>query len=241
MLKKMWQKDKRKVKKLVEGQSFDKFIMALICMDAVILGISAARLMPYYAVELFFLDRLFMAIFIIEMIMKLYAYGTKFFKNGWNTFDLVVIGVSSFSMFSYLIILRVFRLFRVLKYMKKFGRLKDIINTFIMFAPNFLAMLLIFGVFFYVFAIMAVSLYGETFAGFFGSLGTSLFTLLQIMTLDGWANIARPVMMVYPLSWIFFVAFIFVSFLVTVSFLMNLIGEIVEMNADKKCRVKDRL
>ena len=241
MLKKVWQADKRKVKKLVEGKSFDVFIMYLICMDALILGISASGMLPDLSTEMFVLDRLFMAIFIIEMIMKLYAYGNKFFKNGWNTFDLAVITVSAISIFSYVIILRAFRLFRILKYVKRFSKMKDIINTFIMLLPNFVAMLVVFAIFFYVFAVMSVSLYGETFDALFGDLGIALFSLLQIMTLDNWSNIARPIMVLYPYSWMFFVSFLFVSFLTITSFMMNVIVQIVGLSEDKKCKIKDRL
>ena len=227
MFKKIWQTDKRKVTKLVSGKNFDMFIMTLICMDAVILGFSASGWFPYLETEMFILDRLFMAIFIIEMIMKLYAFGGRFFKNGWNTFDLIIITIASVSIFSYLIILRAFRLFRLLKYVKRFGKLKQIINTFVALLPSFGAALAFFAIFFYVFAIMGVSLFGEMFDTTFGDLGIALFSLLQVMTLDNWANIARPIMIVYPYSWIFFVSFMFVSFAAVVSFIMTVVGDVI--------------
>lgn len=81
--------DRRRVKKLVEGKNFDFLIMSLICMDAVILGLMTSDAMNrFFEGGLFILDRLFMAIFIIEMIMKIFAFGKKFFKSGWNVFDL---------------------------------------------------------------------------------------------------------------------------------------------------------
>ena len=175
---------------------------------------------------LFILDRLCMAIFIMEMLMKLYAYGKGFFKSGWNVFDLIVVAVSSGPFASYFIVLRTFRLFRSLKYVNKFSRLKSIINTFIALLPIFVAMLAVFVIFFYVFAIMAVCLFGDIFVEF-ATLGDSLFTLLQVFTLDGWAsNIARPVMSVFPHSWLFFVSFVFISFLIVISFLLSAVGEV---------------
>ncbi len=48
--------------------------------------------------------------------------------------------------------------------------------------------------FFYVFAVMATKLFGEDFPQWFGSLWGSMFSLFQIMTLEGWADIAREVM-----------------------------------------------
>jgi voltage-gated sodium channel len=62
---------------------------------------------------------------------------------------------------------------------------------------------------FYVFGVMATKLFGASFPEWFGDLGASLYTLFQIMTLESWSmGIVRPVMEVYPLSWIFFVPFI---------------------------------
>ena len=104
--------DRRRVKKLVEGKNFDFLIMSLICMDAVILGLMTSDAMNrFFEGGLFILDRLFMAIFIIEMIMKIFAFGKKFFKSGWNVFDFAVIAISSVPFASWFIIFRTFRLF----------------------------------------------------------------------------------------------------------------------------------
>ena len=216
MMKKAWEKDKRKVKKLVEGTNFDLFILSLICIDAVALGFMTSEITNvFFDHVLFVLDRLCMAIFIMEMLMKIYAYGKGFFKNGWNIFDFVIVAISSVPFASYFIVLRTFRLFRSLKYVNKFSRLKFIINTFIALLPIFGAMLAVFAIFFYVFSIIAVCLFGDIFVEF-ASLGDSMFTLLQVFSLDGWAaNIARPVMSVFPHAWIFFVSFLFISFLLT--------------------------
>ncbi len=238
MVSKAWEKDKRKVKKLVEGKSFDWLIMSLILMDAVILGLMTAAFMTEtLKADLFVLDRLFMAIFIAEMMMKIYAYGKKFFKSGWNVFDFTIIAISSVPFTSYFIILRTFRLFRLLRYINKFSRLKQVINTFISLLPNFMAMLLVFIVFIYVFAIMAVALFGDIFVEF-SNLGSALFALLQIFTLDGWASdIARPVMAVYPHAWLFFVSYVFISFLIVISFLMSAVSEIVRRQFMFKSRI----
>lgn len=230
--------NRRRVKKLVEGKNFDFLIMSLICMDAVILGLMTSDAMNrFFEGGLFILDRLFMAIFIIEMIMKIFAFGKKFFKSGWNVFDFAVIAISSVPFASWFIIFRTFRLFRLLRYVNKFTRLKQMINTFLALLPNFMAMLLVMAVFFYVFAIMAVCLFGDVFIEF-SDLGSSLFALLQVVTLDGWAsNIARPVMAVFPHSWLFFVSFVFISFLITVSFLMSVVSEVVRRAFNLKSRL----
>ena len=69
-------------------------------------------------------------------------------------------------------------------------------------------------------------LYGAAFPDWFGSLGRSMFTLFQIMTLESWSmGVVRPVMQVFPFAWIFFVLFILVA---TFTMLNLFIGIIVE-------------
>lgn len=226
-MKKAIETDKRKIKKLVEGSSFDLLILSLIVIDAMTLGLMASDIKNItFDKILFVLDRLCMAIFVIEMLMKIYAYGINFFKKGWNVFDFAVVAVSSIPFANYFIILRAFRLFRALKYINRFSKLKNIVNVFIALLPSFLAMMAVFAVFFYVFSIISVYLYGGVFVEF-STLSHAMFTLLQVFTLDGWAsNIARPVMSVFPNAWIFFVSFVFISFLVVLSFVLSAFADI---------------
>lgn len=123
--------ERSKARKVVEDTNFDYLIMFLICMDAVVLGLLTVGFADVnFVTTLFLLDRLCMAIFIVEMLIKMYAYGPRFFKSGWNVFDLVVITVSSLPVASCLIVLRTFRLFRLLRYVNRFKPMKNIINIF---------------------------------------------------------------------------------------------------------------
>lgn len=239
-MKKIVEKDKRKIKKLLEGSSFDLLILSLIVIDAMALGLMASDIKNVrFDQILFVLDRLCMAIFVVEMLMKIYAYGLGFFKKGWNVFDFTVVLISSIPFANYFIILRAFRLFRALKYINRFSRLKNIVNIFITLLPNFLAMLAVFVVFFYVFSIMSVYLYGGVFVEF-STLPHAFFTMLQVFTLDGWAsNIARPVMSVFPNAWVFFTTFVFISFLIVISFILSVFADIsVKCGTEQTKKIK---
>ena len=79
---------------------------------------------------------------------------------------------------------------------------------------------------FYVAAVLGTNLFGGAFPDWFGTLGKSLYTLFQVMTLESWSmGIARPVMAVYPYAWVFFVPFILAS---TFTILNVFIGVIVD-------------
>ena len=218
--------DKRKLTKLVESRKFDFFIMFVILADALVLGLMTSDYINFYIErELFLLDRLFMGIFIAEMLMKIYVYRKAFFRKGWNVFDFVIVAVSSLPFASAFIVLRTFRIFRLLKYLDRFSTLNSMVAIFIKLLPNFLALLAVMSVVFYSFAVIGVSLYGDVFKDF-GCLGSALFVLMQSFTLDGWASsVARPVMSVYPDAWLYFSAFILVSMLVITSFFMSAISK----------------
>ena len=220
--------DQRRLAKLVTGFSFDMFIMAVILADAIVLGLMTSPTMEFYFDNgLFLLDRVFMGIFMAEMFLKIFALKRKFFQSGWNIFDLTIVVVSSLPVMSAFIVLRTFRLFRLLKYFNKFNKMNNLVAVFLELLPSFASFLAIFAVFFYGFAIIAVNLYGDSFV-VFGDLGSALFTLLQVFTLDGWATtIARPVMMIYPEAWVFFAAVVLVSFLLMVSFVVSAIAQVV--------------
>ena len=219
--------DQRRLAKLVTGFSFDMFIMAVILADAVVLGLLTSPTMEFYFNNgLFLLDRVFMGIFMAEMFLKIVALKKNFFKSGWNIFDLVIVVVSSLPFMSAFIILRTFRLFRLLKYINRFSKMNNLVQVFLELLPLFVSSLVIFSVFFYVFAIIAVSLYGDAFA-VFGNLGSAMFTLLQMFTLDGWASsIARPVMIIYPDSWMFFGSVLLFSFLLVISFIVSAVVQV---------------
>lgn len=123
--------DKRKLKKLVTGKNFDLFIMSIILADAVVLGMMTIDFFrDRFEQGLFLLDRLFMAIFIVEMVMKIYAERREFWKSGWNVFDFVIVAVSSVPAASAFIVIRSLRLFRMFKYIYQASGINNIITTF---------------------------------------------------------------------------------------------------------------
>lgn len=220
--------DKRRLTRLVESSKFDMFIVSIILADALVLGLMTSDYFGFYFDQgLFLLDRLFMGIFIAEMLMKIYVYRKEFFKSGWNVFDFIIVAISSVPFASTFIVLRTFRVFRLLKYMDRFKSMNDIVEIFIKLVPVFVSLMGVLVIFIYSFAIIGVSLYGGVFANF-SSLGSAIFVLIQAFTLDGWAStIARPVMAVYPDAWLYFTSFILISFLIVISFVMTSINKVV--------------
>ncbi|MFT5570224.1 MAG: voltage-gated sodium channel, partial [Cyclobacteriaceae bacterium] len=68
--------------------------------------------------------------------------------------------------------------------------------------------------------------------GYFGDMGTSFFTLFQVMTLESWSSgIARPMMEQMPYAYIFFVPFILLATYTTLNvFIAVVVNTMNEVN-----------
>jgi voltage-gated sodium channel len=91
------------------------------------------------------------------------------------------------------------------------------------------SIVLLMALIFYVFAVMATKLYGELSPERFGSLGASLFTLFQMMTLESWAEAnVRPILEHQPLAWMFFVPFILIATFVVLNLFIGVIVDSIQ-------------
>lgn len=221
-------KDREKAKKLVTSSNFNHLILFLILFDSVILGFMySSFVVESIGFELFILDRLIVALFISEMMIKLYAYQGKFFKSGWNLLDLTVVALSIVPATSYFVILRSLRLLRLVKYIDKDLKISAFMDTLISAIPLLATALISFGFLVYIFGIMAVGFFGDVFVEF-SSVGASVFTLLQMIMLDGvGTSVVKSIMYVSPFAWIFFAVFMLLSYIIATTFVVMYVKQAV--------------
>ena len=211
----------------LERAPVQRFIIALIVLNGAILGIqTSAGLTAYFGPWLSLLDQLILAVFVLEIVLKLTASGRQFFRSYWNLFDFFVVAIALVPASGPFAVLRVLRVLRLLRLISVVPRLRFVVEALLHAIPGIASIGVLILIIFYVFAVVATGLYGAAFPDWFGSLGRSMFTLFQIMTLESWSmGVVRPVMQVFPFAWIFFVLFILVA---TFTMLNLFIGIIVE-------------
>jgi voltage-gated sodium channel len=174
---------------------------------------------------LLLLDKLCLIVFILEIGLKLVAYRLHFWRSGWNWFDFLVVGIALAPGAGPWSVLRSLRILRVLRLLTVMPQLRKVVAAFVHAIPGLSGVMVIMAVFFYTMGVLATNLFGAAFPQWFGSLGASLFSLFQIMTLESWSmGIVRPVMEVFPWAWTFFVPFIVIA---TFTILNLFIGIIV--------------
>ncbi len=200
-------------------------IIAVILFNAVLLGMeTSAPIMDRAGSLITTLDRLCLAIFVAEIAAKLYAYGGRFFRDGWNIFDFLIVGVSLVPGAQTLSVLRALRILRLLRVISVAPSLRRVVEGFITALPGMASVFLLMALIFYIGSVMATKLFGAAFPDWFGTLGRSAYSLFQIMTLESWSmGIVRPVMLQYPYAWAFFVPFIIVTTFAVVNLVVGLI------------------
>lgn len=201
------------LKSLVESNTFQRFIIAVIIINAVTLGLeTSTSAMATAGGVLYLLDRIALSIFVIEIVLKLLVYRQNFFRNGWNVFDFLVVGVTLAPTGEGVAVLRALRILRALRLVSVVPSMRKVVNALLKAIPGMTSVLTLLLLVFYVAAVMSTKLFGEAFPEWFGSIGASFYTLFQVMTLESWSmGIVRPVMEVYPLAWLFFIVFILLT------------------------------
>ena len=201
---------RQRVADFVESKRIQKLIVVLILINAVILGLETYETpMSLAGPFLIGLDKIILGVFVIEILLKLFAHRLRFFTNPWNVFDFFVVGIALIPASGPFDVLRALRLLRLISMMPK---LRYIMRALIAAIPGIAAISFLLIVIFYVFAIIAHGLFHQTHPEWFGSLQATLYTLFQVMTLESWSmGISRPVMEEHPWAGMFFVMFILIA------------------------------
>jgi hypothetical protein len=75
------------LRNVVQDRRTERFIMALIVLNAVTLGLETSQtVMAKYGQVLVVIDRLIIGIFVAEILARLAVQRASFFRDGWNIF-----------------------------------------------------------------------------------------------------------------------------------------------------------
>jgi len=225
----------QKLKSMIESQVFTGLIMALIIVNAITLSLeTSASIMAVAGPALLVFDKMVLAVFVAELVAKLMVYRVSFFRSGWNIFDLVVVCIALVPASGPLAVLRALRVLRVLRLISLLPQMRRVVEALVHSLPGMASIAMLMGVVFFVGSVVSTKLFGAAHPVYFGTLGDSLFTLFAIMTLEGWADIAREVQATHPQAYLFFVPFIVISvFAVLNLFIAVLTNSMQEMQKEE--------
>lgn len=219
---------------LVASNLFQHGITLVIVLNAAVIGLDTSETLRERWHGLFeALNQLFLAIFVVEALLKMGAVYPRlghYFQDGWNLFDFSIIVVSLIPATGELATLaRLARLLRVLRLVSTFPELRLIVATLIRSIPSMGHVLILMSIIFYVYAVAGYHLFHQADPQHWRSLGISLLTLFRIVTLEDWTDVMYAAMQSFSWAWMYFVSFVVIGTFVVI----NLFIAVVLNNLDE--------
>jgi voltage-gated sodium channel len=224
-----------RVRSVVDSTRFQNFIIGVIVINAITLGLETSPTMVgRYGDILHVLDHAALWIFVVELSARLYGHGLRFFRDPWNCFDFLIVGIALVPSSGTLSVLRSLRILRALRLVSIVPSMRRVVSTLLSAIPGMASIAMLLLLMLYIAGVMSTKLFGATTPEYFGDLSTSLFTLFQVMTGEGWPDIAREVMDSHPTAWIFFVVYILLSTFVVLNLFIAVVVSAMDGAIDEQ-------
>jgi voltage-gated sodium channel len=222
---------------IVASNTFDWIITGVILLQALALALEATpavvsvggkddELLEQGTFRL--IQGIVVAVFIIEAALRLIAVYPKpqrYVRDAWNCFDFAIIILSilpTTGQFS--TIARLIRLLRITRLITKSTELRAIVSTLVRSIPSIFNILILLSILFFIYAIVGYHLFRGADPEHWSSFPTSLTTLFQVITLEGWPNIMEPIVTnLGPLYWLYFTSFIVIGTFIIINLFISVI------------------
>ena len=217
--------------KLNSSRFFQFSVISIIILNAVTLGISTYELNSILKNTIQILDYGITIFFVIEILIRFISEPKKlnFFKNGWNTFDTIIVLISLIPIpnNSSFLLLRLLRVFRVLRLISVIPELKKIIEALINSIKKVFYVSLLLFIILYIYATIGSILFGEVIPYRWSDVGVSLITLFQVLTLSSWETVMLPLQEIFWWAWIYFFSFIIICAITMMNLLIAVIVDVI--------------
>ncbi len=234
--------------RLVHSKWFEGFIFTVIILNAIVLGLETyPDIEGRYGDTLYLLNEIFLGIFIVEILTRIAAYGSKpwnFFRDGWNVFDFVVV----FAVFipgvrENATLLRLVRLLRVVRVVSVLPDLRVLISGMIRAIPPIASMAALAVLLIFIYGMVGWKIFGEAIPERWGDIGEAMLTLFTVLTLEGWNEILFAGQEVTQFAWVFFVSFVLIASFLLINILIAIIINAVEeaREAERTQEAEERL
>ena len=236
---------REKVQEFLESNVFQFGITALIALNALVLGLQTAPLPEPAFLACLIFDDLCLVVYVIEIILKLYAYGSSYFRDPWNVFDFLIVALSLVPTSIIPVpmqigrVFRIFRLLRVFRLVSAFDQLRVLVEATLKAVPGVLWTAFLMLVVQYVYAIVGTSVFGDALPQYFGDLWRSIFTLFEVMTLEGWNGVADETMAIFPWAWAYFMTFVIIASFILMNVVVGVIVNSVDQSREEIGAVMD--
>ena len=228
-----------RMRAVFETKEFEWLLLSFICLNMIVLATITPEMEDWHQTLFDICELAFTIIFVIEMTLKIFAYGTRgYLVDGWNKFDGVITLLSVLSIildlttesrstggFMVFRALRMFRILRVTRGIKTFRSVHDTLHGLSNSFPALCAVLLILMVVFLIFGTMGHDLFKDKFGESrqnFDTFLNSILCLSQVVTADDWEPLMYTAMDA-PQTGYAAVAFFIIFWMISSFILLNLV------------------
>jgi len=224
-----------RLERIESSKIFRAAVIFIIVVSALAIGAKTYDLPPLVEQSLIILDKGVTLFFLAEILLRFAVCTDKkrFFRNGWNVFDTIVVAGSLVPIDDSQAVLlgRLLRVFRVLRLVSVIPELRFLIDSLLKAIPRMGYIALLMFIIFYIYATIGSMLFAAIDETLWGDVAVAMLTLFRVVTFEDWTDIMYATMAVHPLSWIYYLTFIFLTAFV---FLNMMIGSILEVMGEEK-------
>lgn len=222
----------KKFIQLKNNRIFEWVVISIIVVSALLIGARTYQISPLAEQILKILDYAVTVFFMIEISIRFWAEENKrdFFKSGWNIFDtlIVLVSIVPISGGDMALLGRLIRIFRVLRMVSIIPELRLLLNSLLRALPQLGYIVMLMFIIFYIYAAIGSTLFHHINEVLWGDISISLLTLFRVMTFEDWTDVMYETMVVYPLSWTFYLSFIFVTAFAFLNMVIGIVVNVIE-------------
>lgn len=225
-----------RLKRIESSPIFQGSVIFIIILSALTIGAKTYDIAPVLEQSLSLLDNAITLFFLAEILLRFAACEDRkrFFLDGWNVFDtLVVIGsLIPLDNADAVLIGRLLRIFRVLRLVSVMPELRSLINALFKAIPRMGYIALLMFIIFYIYGALGSLFFSGINETLWGDVSISMLTLFRVATFEDWTDVMYETMTVHPLSWIYYLSFIFLTAFVFLNMMVGAILEVMQAEHD---------
>ncbi|MDC9726491.1 MAG: ion transporter [Candidatus Thioglobus sp.] len=214
---------------LHNNKLFEFMVIGVIILSSLLIGVKTYDIDPAYLTALQVMDLSVTVFFLIEIVIRFATTENKkkFFHNGWNVFDTIIVLVSiiPIDQSEYALLARLIRIFRVLRLISAIPELRKLVSALVKALPSMGYVLLLMFILFYMYAAVGSFIFEPINKELWGDIAIAMLTLFRVVTFEDWTDVMYETMKIYPWSWVYYLSFIFFNAFV---FLNMMIGIVID-------------
>jgi voltage-gated sodium channel len=213
--------------RVVDSPAFTATVVVVILANALILGLQTYQgLEREYGDVLRLLNNLCLGFFGVELLLRIASYRRpwRFFLEGWNVFDFIVIGIAFLpGLSNSSTIFRLARLARIVRVVHLLPDVRILITGVIRSLPPLGSMAILTTLILFVYGMVGWQLFGDELPDHWGNIGEAMLTLFVMLTLENFPIYMEQGMAIHPWSWVFFVSFILIAAFVVINVFIGIV------------------